>query len=92
VIRLGADDFVLEAVGSWTSPRSGGHYPSGWRLRVGRFGIDLEVRPLFEASEVDGSRSTGVIYWEGPVEVRGSADGEGYVELTGYAGTLERLF
>jgi predicted secreted hydrolase len=33
-----------------------------------------------------------VIYWEGSVEVGGSADGEGYVELTGYAGTLEGLF
>ncbi|MFW5947198.1 MAG: lipocalin-like domain-containing protein, partial [Gemmatimonadota bacterium] len=31
VVRLGADDFVLEATGSWSSPR-GGRYPSGWRV------------------------------------------------------------
>jgi predicted secreted hydrolase len=92
VLRLAANDVFMEATDVWTSPHSGGRYPSGWRLQLRRLGIDLEVRPLFEASEVDGSRSTGVIYWEGPVEVGGSADGEGYVELTGYAGTLEGLF
>jgi predicted secreted hydrolase len=92
VTRLGADDFTIVAIDHWTSPDSGGRYPSGWRLRVPRLSVNLELRPLFRAAEVDGSRSTGVVYWEGPVEVIGSATGEGYAELTGYAGTLDRLF
>jgi predicted secreted hydrolase len=92
VLRLAAADFAIEATDDWTSPSSGGRYPSGWRLRIARFEIDLELRPLCRAAEIDASRSTGVIYWEGPIEVGGSATGEGYAELTGYAGTLERLF
>jgi predicted secreted hydrolase len=90
--RLHADDFTIEPTGSWTSPSSGASYPSGWRLRVPDHGIDLTVRPLIENAEVDGSRSTGVVYWEGPVAASGSAKGEGYVELTGYADSLEGRF
>jgi predicted secreted hydrolase len=40
-------------------------------------------------------KSTGVIYWEGSVSVDGQSrgqtvEGTGYVELTGYAGALEK--
>ena len=31
-------------------------------------------------------------YWEGPLEVHGSASGRGYGELTGYAGSLTGRF
>ena len=55
-------------------------------------GLDLEVRPLVPDCELDGRTSTGVVYWEGPVEAAGSTTGEGYVELTGYAGTMEDRF
>lgn len=92
VARVHTDEFTIEPTGTWTSPLSGATYPSGWRLRVPDHGIDLTVRPLIESAEVDGSRSTGVVYWEGPVEASGSATGEGYVELTGYAGSLAGLF
>ncbi len=92
VINLKADDVVIEPTGFWTSEASGGTYPSGWRLRIPPHAIDLEVRPLLEDAEVDGSRTTGVVYWEGPVVATGSATGEGYVELTGYAGSLEGRF
>ncbi len=76
----------------WTSPATGGRYPVGWRLRVPAHAIDLEITGLLQSSELDGSSTTGVIYWEGPVEVRGTAGGEGYAELTGYAGSLEGRF
>jgi predicted secreted hydrolase len=92
IINLRADDFVIEPTDFWSSEDSGGTYPSGWRLRLPRYAIDLELRPLVLNAEVDGSRTTGVIYWEGPVAATGSATGEGYVELTGYAGSLENRF
>ena len=41
----------------------------------------LEVRSLVLDAEVDGSATTGVVYWEGPVAATGSATGEGYVEI-----------
>jgi predicted secreted hydrolase len=55
-------------------------------------GLDLEVEPLLESAELDGTTSTGAIYWEGPVGVTGSHTGEGYAELTGYATSLEDRF
>jgi predicted secreted hydrolase len=91
-VKLSAGDVVIEPTGFWTSEDSGGTYPSGWRLRIPRHAIDLELRPLIPGAEIDGSRTTGVVYWEGPVAATGSAAGEGYVELTGYAGSLESHF
>ena len=61
-------------------------------MKVPDHGLDLEVVGLLPNAELDGSATTGVIYWEGPVEATGSSRGEGYVELTGYAGSLEGRF
>ena len=90
--RLTVDDVTLEPTGWWTSPATGGRYPSGWRLVVPSEQLDLKVAPLAPGAELDGRGSTGVVYWEGPVEVSGSHRGEGYGELTGYAGSLEGRF
>lgn len=92
VSRLARDDVEIEPLEWWDSPMSGGRYPIRWRLRVPTHGIDVEVRGLLPASELDGRATTGVVYWEGPVVAEGSAPGEGYAELTGYAGSLENLF
>ena len=86
--HLTADDFELDATGSWTSPASGATYPSGWRLRVPQAGLDLSLQPVMRAQELDARASAGLFYWEGAVEVRsrGAVAGRGYTELTGYAG------
>jgi len=89
---LGRDDVEVDVLRSWLSPATGARYPTRWLLRVPSEGIDLELRALLEASELDGTATTGVIYWEGPVMASGSQRGEGYVEMTGYAGTLEGRF
>jgi predicted secreted hydrolase len=92
VSTLARDDATIEVLERWTSPATGARYPVRWRLRVPAHDVDLAVRALLPASELDGSATTGVIYWEGPVEASGSQAGEGYVEMTGYAGTLEGRF
>ncbi len=90
ITRLDADDFALEATGSWASPR-GGRYPSGWRVRVPGPGIQLRVEPRIRDQELD----LAFRYWEGAVTVEGrragrAVSGRGYVELTGYAESPER--
>ncbi|HOC43350.1 MAG TPA: lipocalin-like domain-containing protein [Thermoanaerobaculales bacterium] len=90
--RLAVGEVELEPAGWWTSPATGGRYPSGWRIAVPTEKLDLTVAPLLRAAELDGRASTGVVYWEGPVEVTGSHRGEGYAELTGYAGSLQGRF
>ena len=84
-LPLNADGFRFEATGDrWESTDTGAIYPSGWRLNVPRFGLDLEVLPLLPAQEMDTRATTGIVYWEGSVEARGSHTGLGFAELTNY--------
>lgn len=86
---LPPDEVSIEATGAWTSPRTGGVYPSGWRIRLPTQALDLAVTPVVLDQELDTRPTTGVVYWEGAVEIEGTRGGQpvagrGYVELTGY--------
>ena len=94
-LKLG--EIQLEALGTWKSPISSGVYPSRWRIRIPASGIDLQLAPLVAAQELNTAGSTGVTYWEGAVDGKGTSSGrqvtcEGYVEMTGYAGSLGGVF
>lgn len=84
-------DIQTQPLGMWTSPHTGGVYPSGWRITIlGSAPATLVLTPLLKDQELVTAQSTGVAYWEGAVRIQGSAHGvpvlgEGYVELTGYA-------
>jgi predicted secreted hydrolase len=86
---LRSADVLVETTGTWTSPHTGGRYPSGWRFRVPSSGLDLVLVPTVLDQEL-ANLATGVSYWEGAVDVNDAATGRhlgvGYVELTGYAG------
>jgi predicted secreted hydrolase len=82
-------DFSTQALGSWKSSRTGGVYPSGWRVRIPSEGLDVTVTPLLLDQELVDPQ-IGVAYWEGDCGVRGvdrnrPVRGAAYVELTGYA-------
>jgi len=86
-------DYQIEILERWKSPKSGATYPIKWRVRVPGEAVELEVTPVFPDQELITSRSTRVTYWEGAVRVRGkiraqNVSGDGYVEMTGYAGKL----
>lgn len=91
VRHLARDDVVVHATGTWKSPRTGGTYPSGWRVRVPSAGLDLRLVPTVKDQEL-ADTAGGISYWEGSVAVSDSASGKrlgvGYVELTGYAGAV----
>jgi predicted secreted hydrolase len=87
--HLGPEAFGAEPLASWTSPRTGATYPSGWRLTTRGPAIQIDLKPVLLDQELDTRQSTGVAYWEGAVHVDGTKDGRpvkgrGYVELTGY--------
>jgi predicted secreted hydrolase len=91
--RLLAADVALDVLDRWTSPESGATYPVRWRLRSAAAALDLEVERRLNAQEMRASFT----YWEGAVLVRGTSEGrptggEGYVELTGYAGGMKGVF
>ena len=95
---FGKEALTLRPLGTWKSPRSGAVYPSGWRLAIAGTDLDLELQPRVRDCELSSTGSTGVAYWEGPVSVSGRSEantsirGEGYAELTGYAGTMAGRF
>jgi predicted secreted hydrolase len=80
----------VQPLAHWSSPHSGGRYPTRWRINLVPLGLILEVDASLADQEMHTPRSTGVDYWEGSVRVKGTRDGQpvsgvGYMELTGYA-------
>jgi predicted secreted hydrolase len=87
--HLAREDFALEATAHWRSPHTGAVYPSGWRLRVPKVGVDVTVKPVLKDQELDTRGTTMIVYWEGACAVEGrrgasEVDGRAYVELVGY--------
>ncbi len=88
--HLRLEDFSLVRLASWRSPASGATYPISWRIRVPRFGLDLEAVPRMQDQELRSERKIGPSYWEGAMRFQGTRQGTplagvGYLELTGYA-------
>ena len=59
---------------------AGREVPTEWRVELPDRGLDVTIEALNPGSWMDVS----VSYWEGPVSVRGSHAGRGYLEMTGY--------
>jgi predicted secreted hydrolase len=92
VRELDGAAFTATPTGSWTSPHTGAVYPSGWTVTVPSLELALQLDPTLLDQELETAATTGMAYWEGQVEVRGTRgeaplSGLGYVELTGYAST-----
>ncbi len=88
---LAREDFTLAVTERWTSPQTGAEYPARWSIELHVEGLRLEIVPRLADAELL-TTSTGVAYWEGPVELRGGTTGRGYAELTGYAQPMTRRF
>ena len=87
--HLRAEDFAIEVLGKWQSQRTQTIYPSGWRVKVPRVGVNVMVVPIMPDQELDTRGTTMVIYWEGACQVLGrhtgtEPAGRAYVELVGY--------
>ena len=90
-------DFTIKATGTWKSPHSGATYPSGWQVKLPGAGYSLTVQPTLADQELRTGMNSSITYWEGQVTVQGTGreqavTGQGYVELTGYAGSLGGRF
>lgn len=95
--HLKLSDISVTILDTWKSPKSSGQYPRKWRIAIPSSQVDIIISPLVPDQELDTRQSTGIIYWEGAVAGKGTSEGravacEGYVELTGYAGSLGGIF
>jgi predicted secreted hydrolase len=87
--HLRREDFELEVKGYWQSPQTRAVYPSGWVVRVPRFGLEVAVEPVLKEQELDTRGTTMIVYWEGACTVKGrhgeqQTEGRAFVELVGY--------
>lgn len=90
VRALPRDAVRIDAAATWRSPHTGAVYPSGWRITIPGRALDLRLQPTVPDQEL-ANTSGGISYWEGAVTIvdaTGRRAGDGYVELTGYAGAL----
>jgi predicted secreted hydrolase len=83
-------NFSLRVFDTWQSPHTQGVYPAGWEIHLDQPNCVLEVKPWMADQEL---HFPAVTYWEGAVHFEGFCDenpvqGNGYIELTGYAGNL----
>jgi predicted secreted hydrolase len=88
--HLRISEFTAAPGRRWTSPKTGTSYPVEWTIVLPGRSTELRVTPLLDEQELVTTRSTGIAYWEGAIEIRGTWEGQpvtghGYLELTGYA-------
>lgn len=91
---LSKQDIQLSAEQLWQSP-SGGAYPLLWRIKVPKYGIELQADADFPEQELKTEASTQVTYWEGSVSITGTVAGQtvksrAYLEMTGYAKRFDK--
>jgi len=89
VQHLTGSEVRIDVLDTWQSAASGGRYPARWRITIPTFGLTLTVTPR----QADQELRLAQTYWEGAVAIQGDSrgqplSGQGYVELTGYVGTL----
>jgi predicted secreted hydrolase len=93
VTHLTSGDFTMKATARWQSAKTGAVYPVEWQVDVPSRELNFAVRPILQEQEL---ALQPLAYWEGAIGVTGKLrderiDGDGYLELTGYAGPLREL-
>lgn len=93
--HLTAADFVLTPTAGTFAAPSGATYPAGWTITIPGQQIALAVSTPLSNQEL-ATTTAGIAYWEGMVRVTGTArgravTGRGYLEMTGYKGSLGRV-
>ncbi len=95
VTHLPSAEFKMETVQTWKSPVTGAKYPVSMKVQTrdpqSNQRVSFLLEPLVENQELAGGGS--LAYWEGGCRIRDEAGkeiGSAFLELTGYAGNLEK--
>ncbi|MGH9664023.1 MAG: lipocalin family protein, partial [Bryobacteraceae bacterium] len=76
--HLVRSDFALTPGKTWK------RYPVEWAIQVPSLGVQVNLNTRLPQQELS-SKTPGVpSYWEGAIEVTGTRNGVGYLEMTGY--------
>ena len=86
---LQSSDFQLQPLEFWTSPRTGARYPVKWHIAVPSRNIALDCTAAIPNQELVSEDRESPSYWEGAARYTGSAEGVGYLEMTGYGKPIQ---
>ena len=89
-VSLTSADFQMTPESFWKSPATKANYPIAWQVAVSKEQLEFIIKPVLANQELVFSP---LFYWEGAFDFVGTRAGEpvrgrGYLELTGYAGSL----
>jgi len=89
-VSLTSADFQMTPEFFWKSQTTKANYPIAWRVAVSKEQLEFIIKPVLANQELVFSP---LIYWEGAFDLIGTrantpVRGRGYLELTGYAGSL----
>lgn len=92
LLSISKEDFQVEVLDTWKT-NDGFEYPSSWSITSDILKADLVINPLIQ----DQENKLFFRYWEGAVHISGfigdrPVNGFGYVELTGYAQSMDGVF
>ncbi len=95
-IHLANADFTLTPGRRQFKSQNGAVYPIEWTVAIPSQRLELTVTTPLDDQELSLVRSTGIAYWEGMIDVAGTTGsgpvtGSGYLEMTGYHGSLGRV-
>ncbi|MDO9085959.1 MAG: lipocalin-like domain-containing protein [Anaerolineaceae bacterium] len=90
--NLSMEDFEIQVNKIWKNSDQV-EYPNSWKITIPDLDINLEITPVIDDQEMN----LFFRYWEGAVRITGTVNGEvvsgyGYVELTGYAQSMQGVF
>jgi predicted secreted hydrolase len=96
VTPIKAEDIDSVPVRRWTSPHTGAEYVLDWEIAVPTLDLKLSVNSLLDDQEIDSSKSTMIVYWEGMIKSQGTKGGvpvqaDGFMELCGNAHPMNVL-
>ncbi len=94
-VHLTESDFSMKpGTELWASPETKANYPISWRVSVPKLQIDLNITTPLHSQEIVSRRKRTPSYWEGAIDLAGRRgvqplSGVGYLEMTGYAGSVQ---
>jgi len=94
--HLADADFTMTPGKATFQSKNGAVYPIEWSVSIPSQRIELRVTTPLADQELSLVGSTGIAYWEGIIDVNGQSGGQavrgsGYLEMTGYHGSLGRV-
>jgi len=75
-------DFTLTPGRTWTSPITKNEYTVEWHLSIPGHDVELDLIGVKDSSEFDARNTMYSAYWEGPITIKGTHRGVGFLEMS----------